>query len=253
MIGAFKSTPQIARATVTTAARLFLNSLLPPQCLGCHALVDTPGRLCSDCFSHFTFIAPPHCDRCGTPFEGAIIDDLVCGACLKDPPVYERARAAFVYNSASRTLVLKFKHGDRTDAAAHLARWLQRAGSDLIARCDVIVPVPLHRWRFLMRSYNQSALLARALGALAEKPVMVDALARIKATPTQGGLDRISRRRNVAKAFAARRDIAGKRVLLIDDVLTTGATTDACARTLFAADAAAVDVLVLARVPGPGS
>lgn len=235
--------------------RLVLDALLPPQCLACRALVDTPGNLCADCFAQFTFITAPYCDRCGLPLETPIIEDVVCGACLKDPPAYAHARAAFVYDAISRPLVLKLKHGDRTDAAAHLARWLQRAGTELIARCDVIVPVPLHRWRLLTRSYNQAALLANRLGKLTRKVVCVDALQRIKRTPSQGGLDRAERRRNVAKAFAVKRSAAieGKRILLIDDVLTTGATVNACAAALLKAGAASVEVLVLARVPGPGS
>jgi len=240
----------VARA----ASRLFLDSLLPPQCLSCGGLVDTPGNLCADCFSSFTFITPPCCERCGIPFEGAIVDDLLCGACVREPPAFERARAAFIYDTRSRGLVLKLKHGDRTDTVAHLARWLQRAGADLIKACDVIVPVPLHRWRLITRSYNQAALLANRLRRYTGKPVTADALVRIKATPSQGKLDRAGRRRNVARAFAIKRpkSISGKRVLLIDDVLTTGATADACARTLLMAGAAAVDVLVLARVPTPG-
>ena len=242
-----------ATQVTRSAARLVLDALLPPQCLACHAVVDTPGNLCADCFSRFTFITAPQCERCGLPLDTPVIEDLVCGACLKDPPAFERARAAFVYDAASRPLVLKLKNGDRTDAAVHLARWLQRAGVDLIARCDVIVPVPLHRWRLLMRTYNQAALLANKLGKLVDKPVKPDALTRIKRTPIQGGLDRAARRRNVAKTFAVKRlaAIKGRRVLLIDDVLTTGATANACAQTLLKAGAAAVDVLVLARVPGP--
>ena len=244
-----------ATQVTRSAARLVLDALLPPQCLACHTVVDTPGNLCADCFSKFTFITAPQCDRCGLPLDTPVIDDLVCGACLKDPPAYDRARAAFVYDTASRPLVLKLKHGDRTDTAAHLARWLQRAGADLITRCDVIVPVPLHRWRLLMRTYNQAALLANRVGKLTGKPVSADALARIKRTPSQGGLDRTARRRNVAKAFAVKRlsAVVGQRVLLIDDVLTTGATANACAQALLKAGATAVDVLVLARVPGPGA
>ncbi len=233
---------------LATAARMLLDSLLPPQCLNCNAVVDAPGNLCAACFQNFTFITPPCCERCGTPFEGPVIDDLVCGSCLKDAPAFARGRAAFVYGEHSRALVLKFKHGDRTDAAVHLARWLQRAGAELVADCDVIVPVPLHRWRLILRTYNQAALLANALGKLSTKPVAVDALRRVKATPSQGKLDRATRRRNVAKAFVASNKVADKRVLLIDDVLTTGATADACARCLLDAGARAVDVLVLARV-----
>ena len=234
---------------LAAAARLLLDSLLPPQCLNCNAAVDAPGNLCAACFQNFTFITQPCCERCGVPFEGAAIEDLVCGSCLKDPPSFTRARAVFVYSEHSRALVLKLKHGDRTDAAPHLARWLQRAGAELIASCDVIVPVPLHRWRLLIRTYNQAALLANALGRLTGKPVLVEQLRRVKATPSQGKMDRVARRRNVARAFAASGDkIAGKRVLLIDDVLTSGATAGACARCLLEEGAASVDVLVLARV-----
>jgi ComF family protein len=243
----FQAVPEFAR----TAARLLLDSLLPPQCMSCQAVVEAPGSLCAHCFSRITFITPPHCECCGIPFEGAVIDDLTCGACLKHRPSFDRARAAFVYAADSKALVLKLKHGDRTESAVHLARWLQRAGAELITSCDVIVPVPLHRWRLLMRAYNQSALLANALGKLSGKPVVPDALTRIKATPTQGGLSRNDRRRNVARAFAVPRPqaIKDRRVLLIDDVLTTGATADVCARTLLEAGAATADVLVLARVP----
>src|SRR5581483_8968466 len=151
------------------------------------------------------------------PLESPVIEDVVCGACLRDRPSFVRARAAFVYDGDSKSLVLKLKHGDRTDSAVHLARWLQRAGASLLAECDLIAPVPLHRWRLLMRSYNQAALLANALGKLTGKPVLVDALTRHKPTPSQGGLDRKRRHRNVARAFTATRPdrVAGQRVLLI--------------------------------------
>ena len=243
------------RHSARLAMRLILDSLLPPQCLCCNAVVDSPGSLCAACFARFTFITPPVCECCGIPFDGSIIDDLICGACLKDRPVFAHARAAFIYDGDSRALVLKLKHGDRTDAAVHLARWLQRTGSDLIAQCDVMVPVPLHRWRLFMRTYNQAALLANALGRLTGKPVDPDALTRIKPTPSQGRLDRAARRRNVERAFAVNRPpvVAGRRVLLIDDVLTSGATAGACARTLLNAGASSVDALVLARVPSPGA
>jgi ComF family protein len=234
---------------LATAARMLLDQLLPPQCLSCNAVVDAPGSLCAACFQKFTFITAPCCDRCGVPFDAPVIDDLICGACLKNAPSFARARAAFVYGEDSRALMLKLKHGDRTDAAVHLARWLQRAGAELLASNDVLVPVPLHRWRLLMRTYNQAALLANALGKLSGKPVAVDALRRVKSTPSQGKRNPAERRRNVAGAFAVTgAAVSGKRVLLVDDVLTTGATADACARCLLQAGAASVDVLVLARV-----
>ncbi len=234
--------------------QLLLDAVLPPQCLACNAAVGAPGNLCPECFSAFNFITAPMCRACGVPLEGVAGDELVCGACAHEPQVFGQARAAFLYESGSRALVLKLKHGDRTDAAAHLARWLARAGGPLLERCDVIAPVPLHRWRLFMRTYNQSALLANALGKLTGKSVRADALVRIKATRSQGGLDRRARRRNVARAFSVRRPAAveGRHVLLVDDVLTTGATANACAQVLLDAGAAGVDVLALARVPHPG-
>ncbi len=235
--------------------RLLLDAVLPPQCLACNAIVGAPGNLCSSCFSAFYFITAPMCHACGVPLEGVAGDEMVCGACAHEPQVFGQARAAFVYESESRALVLKLKHGDRTDAAVHLSRWMARSGDVLLDRCDVIVPVPLHRWRLFMRTYNQSALLANALSKLTGKPACADALVRTKATRNQGGLDRKARRRNVASAFLVRRSSAVKdrHVLLIDDVLTTGATANACAQALLSAGAAGVDVLVLARVPHPGA
>lgn len=239
--------------TGLAAGRLLLNAVLPPQCLACGTVVDAPGRLCAACFGRFTFITPPHCGICGVPLDQNAVEDLLCGACAARRPAYGQARAAFIYDADSRALVLKLKHGDRTDMAVHLARWMLRAGRDLIDRAEVVVPVPLHRRRLLIRAYNQSALLALALGRLAGREVAPDALVRIKATRSQGGLGKAARRRNVARAFAAHRPgaVGGKRVLLIDDVLTSGATADACAETLLEAGAAAVDVLALARVPNP--
>lgn len=248
-MGALTRWTEISLAT----GRLLLNAVLPPQCLACRTVVDTPGHLCGTCFSRFTFITPPHCGICGLPLDQAVTEDLMCGPCVVERPSYGRARAAFVYDAHSRPLVLKLKHGDRTDMAAHLAKWLARAGSEVIEGADVIVPVPLHRWRLLMRAYNQSALLARALGRLAGKPVVADAITRTKATVSQGGLSRAERRRNVARAFSVHRPTAidGKRVLLIDDVLTSGATVNACALALIHDGAKSVDVLALARVPNP--
>lgn len=233
-------------------AKTVLNALLPPQCLACGAVVDDAGALCGGCFARVTFVAPPVCAACGASFETPVVGEegTLCGACIANAPIYGRARAVFLYDDHSRPLVLRLKHGDRTDAAVHLARWMRRSGAELLSACDVIVPVPLHRWRLLMRTYNQAALLANALGRLTGKAVAVDTLRRIKATPSQGGLSRGARARNVAGAFTvhAPARVAGKRVLLVDDVFTTGATAEACTRALLDAGAASVDVLVLARV-----
>jgi ComF family protein len=238
------------------AARVAADALWPPRCLSCGAGVDQAGRLCPACWQRIDFIAEPLCRRCGLPFAFAIPGEdfgaTECGACLRQPPPFDRARAAMRYGDASRKLILAFKHGDRTDAAPALAAWLARAAGGLLGDCDVIAPVPLNRWRLLRRRYNQAALLAQALARRAGKPVAVDALRRLRATPSQGGLTAAQRRTNVRGAFAVRPRwadrIAGRGVLLVDDVMTTGATVEACARALRAAGAARVDVVTLARV-----
>lgn len=233
---------------------LVVDALLPPRCLACGTIVGTAGLLCGPCWGGLAFIAGPQCACCGLPFPVDAGEGALCGACHADPPAFAAARAAVIYDDASRPLILGFKHGDRTHGAAAFARWMARAGAAIVAETDIVVPVPLHRWRLFTRRYNQSALLAKALGLAAGLPVVVDALARRRATPSQGGLDRAARFANVRGAFAVRRrgGIEGRRVLLVDDVLTTGATAEACAKTLLRAGARAVSVLTLARVKGPG-
>ena len=176
----------------------------------------------------------------------------MCGACVREHPPFGRARGALLYDDAAKDLVLGFKHADRIESTTLFAKWMIAAGSDLVAGCDMIVPVPLHWTRLFRRRYNQSALLAQALGKLGEKPVMADGLKRKRKTPSQGRLGRIARARNVQGAFAVaprnRMKLKGKRVLLIDDVYTTGATVRAAAKVLNRAGVARVDVLVLARV-----
>lgn len=236
-------------------ARLALDAVLPPQCLACGGAVDSPHVLCPACWSRARFLAPPQCPACGIPFDFDPGAGALCGACARERPIYGRARAVFVYDEASRRLVLAFKHADRTDAAPSYGRWLARAGAELVADAEVAVPVPLHWTRLFQRRYNQSALLAHALGRATGPPVAAAALARTRRTPSQGRLGPAERRRNVRGAFAVREvrrpEIAGRRVLLVDDVLTTGATAQACASALLAAGAVAVDVLTLARVVRP--
>lgn len=234
------------------AAGQALDLLMPPRCLACGTLVDEAGLLCTRCWSTLNFIAPPLCDCCGMPFPYEVAERTRCAACLAAPPPFTRARAVLVYDEASRRLVLGFKHADRTEAAPAFGRWLARAGAELLSDADVIAPVPLHRWRLFRRRYNQAALLAQALGRASGRPVAVDLLMRRRPTPSQGGLGRAGRQRNLAGAIALRpahRDrLHGKRVLLIDDVHTTGATLAECARVLRRHGAAAVDALTLARV-----
>lgn len=236
--------------------RGLLDVVLPPQCLSCGALTGGEGALCAQCWGGLTFLSAPYCAACGYPFEfGAAGGRALCGPCSRRRPVFDRARAVFAYDDASRPLIIGFKHADRTHAAPAFGQWLARAGAELTADADVIVPVPLHRWRLARRRYNQAALLALDLARRCDRPAAVDALVRVRATPSQGGLGRMGRARNVRGAFAVPDGrlplVAGKRVLLVDDVLTTGATVESAARALLGAGAGAVDVLALARVVRP--
>ncbi len=231
-----------------------LDTLMPPRCLRCGALVSDPGALCGDCFDAVTFVTPPFCDQCGLPFldTGSFSsEEIICGACIKHPPVFDRARAVFLYDANSRPLVTRFKFSDRTDHAPALARWMNRAGSDLLEQADVLVPVPLHRWHLIERTYNQSTLLVRHLSRLSGVVAAFHVLRRTKATPRQGNLSASARRRNVAGAFGVHRKelVDEKRIVLVDDVLTTGATLDACARALKNSGAKSVDALIVGRVP----
>jgi ComF family protein len=234
------------------AARQALDLVLPPLCLVCRAPVGDAHSLCPACWSAMRFIGPPYCDRCGLPFEHEQATGGVCPGCLAHPPAFARARAVLRYDEASKKLILRFKNADRVHAAPALARWLARAGSDLVAASDVIVPVPLHWRRLLRRRYNQSALIAKALARQAGLDWAPDALRRLRPTPSQGGLSARQRRANVRGAFAVsprqRPKIAARRILLIDDVLTTGATLDAAAKALRRAGAAEVAALAVARV-----
>jgi ComF family protein len=229
--------------------RLLLDAVLPPRCLKCGTAVAEPGALCAVCWPAISFITPPYCACCGYPFELDPGPEAQCAACVAMPPPYRRARAALRYDEASRGLILGFKHGDRTEAAPAFARWLAAAGD--FAEIDLIAPVPLHWRRLFHRRYNQAALLALAVGRLVDRPVVADLLVRRRSTPTQGRLGAAARRRNVAGAFSVmprrRPGLAGRRVLLIDDVMTSGSTIEACCQALRRGGAAAVDVLTLAR------
>lgn len=233
--------------------RPLLDLLLPPLCPSCRNLVAEPGSLCPDCWKGMDFLAQPFCQRCGLPFSFDAGDGeaLVCAACLDDPPPWREARSVLRYNDASKGLILAFKHADRTDLAPALARWMARAGTPLLDRAEIIVPVPLHWTRLFARRFNQSALLAHALGRIARMPVAPDLLTRTRRTASQGHLKRGERFGNVKGAFAVRprqlAEIQGKTVLLVDDVLTSGATAKECARILLKAGAKEVDMLTVAR------
>ncbi len=246
---------QPLRTSIRRLGRIALDSVLPPRCLACGAVVAGEGALCPPCWGRLAFIGLPHCACCGLPFAFEVAADSLCGECLRAEPSFDRARSALRYDDASRALVLAFKHGDGTHAAPAFARWMVQAAGEMLRDADLVVPVPLHRWRLFRRRYNQAALLARSLAVQAGKPVAAGLLLRRRRTPSQGGLSRTGRIANVRGAFAVSDKestrLRDRSVLLVDDVMTTGATVGECARILRRAGAARVDVATLARVVRP--
>ena len=228
-----------------------LDAVLPRRCLACGVILAAgppAAGLCQACWHRVRFLGRPQCHRCGDPFDRPEPPGTLCGACIAQPPPYDRARAVMAYGAVSGRLIQGFKHGDRTHAAPAFGAWLTRAGGDLLAAADFVVPVPLHPSRLRRRRYNQAAMLAHALCGQVGPPVAAKALVRVRATPSQQGRGRSARMTNVRGAFAVRADVAGARVLLIDDVLTTGATVAECTRVLRRAGVVGVDVLTLAKV-----
>ena len=217
--------------------------------------VGRAGALSAADWSRVTFIDAPQCACCGVPFPYPVGEGAVCGVCAARAPAYDAARAAFVYDEESRRLVLGLKHGGRTDMLAAFGRWMARAGGARLTQADMIVPVPLHPRRLRQRRFNQSLLLAQALSRASGLVVQPHILRRRRATASQGGRSAKGRARNVAGAFdtraSTREALRGARVVLVDDVHTTGATLEACARALKRAGAADVTAITLARVVKP--
>ncbi|MGO4712051.1 ComF family protein [Bradyrhizobium sp. 2TAF24] len=240
-----------ARSMLAGAARLTLDVALPTLCVACREPVAGEG-VCAACWAQLSFIAPPCCPRLGIPFVYDPGPGLLSMEAIAAPPAYERARAAVRYDDTAKALVHGLKYQDRSDLAPVMGRWMARAGRELLDDAEVMVPVPLHWRRAWSRRFNQSGLLARVVATQAGLPVASDALRRVKATRQQVGLTRSERSDNVQGAFQVpphrRSAIAGRHVVLVDDVLTSGATVDACARALLRAKARQVDVLVFARV-----
>ena len=233
-------------------AGLLLDFLLPPQCATCRQLTDSHDALCATCWAKLPLIERPYCERLGIPFAFDPGERMIGLAAQQDPPPYGRARAACRFEGIARDLVHAVKYRDRHDVVALMARLMSRAGRELIDDADIVLPVPLHRGRLWRRRYNQATLLASEIGARCAKPVPFDLLLRIKRTRQQVGLSADQRRRNVAGAFSlaghAASYVDGAQILLIDDVLTTGATVEGCTKTLLRAGCRGVDILTFARV-----
>ncbi|MFY8116002.1 MAG: ComF family protein [Rhabdaerophilum sp.] len=236
------------------AARRVADFILPPQCVLCQAATADPGGLCAACWREMAFIHDPVCQRLGTPFAVDFGAEMLSPAAMAEPPAFDRGRAALRHAGAARKLVSRLKYGERLDLAPLMARLMVAAGRPILADATVLVPVPLHRGRLWRRRYNQAALLAREISRLTGLPVVDDALVRRRSTPPQVGLRRPERQANMAGAFAIGPDgaqrLAGHRVVVIDDVRTTGATLNACAHILRKAGARRIDVLTFSLVTG---
>src|ERR1700733_4645362 len=247
----FKRAAGVAREIL----RVALDLALPPLCAACREPVEGQG-LCPACWSKLSFISRPYCERLGLPFVYDPGPGILSMEAIAEPPAYHRARAAVRFDEISRALVHALKYGDRLDLAPMMGRWLSHAGRELLDEADALVPVPLHWRRRWARRFNQSAMLAAAVSAASGVPIAAGALKRVKFTAQQVGLSRAERATNVQGAFRVpaegKPEVVGRRLLLVDDVLTSGATAEGCAKALLRAGARHVDVLVFARVAEAG-
>jgi ComF family protein len=252
-----KRLPGVAGAGSMAAVKLLepvaplIDLIYPPRCPLCGAGLAAQGGLCAACWQELAIPGEPACALCQRPFGEGVAEGTICAPCLADPPRHDGIAAGTLYNDASRKLVLAFKHGRRIALAPLLARLIAARLPPLDGEW-LAVPVPLHRRRLWRRGFNQSALLARELARLAGASVLVDGLVRRKATPVLGGLGRKARARALSGAIAVnpRRAgrLAGAQVLLVDDVMTSGATSQACIGALKRAGAAKVIIACFARV-----
>jgi len=245
-------TPYAPQRIFEESWRWLLDAVFPPGCISCQDPIDISGGLCARCWPDMTFLSDPMCDRCGYPFEYDRDEALLCGNCLRQPPVFSHARSVLKYDEFSRDMILGYKHTDQTRHAPAFASWMYRAAQDLVDSCDIICAVPLHPYRLLRRRYNQSALLTKELAVISGRPAIPDLLIRTAHTKSQGGLSAKARHRNVKGVFRVMNKHAERnrnaRILLVDDVLTTGATAEACSQALLRGGAANVDVLTFCRV-----
>lgn len=250
----FKHARMLMTATGAGAKRALacaVDIAFPPVCGGCGVLIASPGGVCAQCWTTLRLIERPYCEVLGLPFSRDIGKGILSAQAIAEPPVFDRLRSVALHEGVARTLVHKLKYLDRTDLAHSMGRWMLRASDGTVDACDVIIPVPLHRARLISRKFNQSAELARAMAKAANKPYLADVLIRTKRTSQQVGLGKAARQDNVRGAFRVRDhalpQLFGKRVVLVDDVYTTGATVSAATRVLKRAGVADVTVLTFAR------
>ncbi len=245
----------LIKARVLAGARAGQDLVFPHHALDAGSRAASAGLTAAG-WSQIAFLEAPVCDGCGLPFDYDLGPGARCGACEARPRAFGRARAACLYDDASRDLILQFKHADRTDLSRLFSLWLSRAAAELVAEADAVVPVPMHPLRLIRRRYNQAAEMARPLARRAKLAYWPGALMRKRSGESQAGKSGAGRRRNVAGAYACPPGWAGrlkgKRILLVDDVMTTGATAEACAKALLKAGAASVDLAVIARVREQG-
>ncbi|MGI9373943.1 MAG: ComF family protein [Hyphomicrobiales bacterium] len=244
---------KLARQTLRTAA----DFLMPPKCQICQCDVERQGGVCAKCWATLDFLEHPRCSRTGIPFPYDPREGVESAAAIANPPAWNRTIGAVTFDAASRNLVHALKYRDRHEAAEIMATLMWRAGAELFSDAHMLAPVPLHHGRLWSRRYNQSALLAKRLGNKTGLKVAGDVLTRVKATRPQVGLSQSERKRNLRNAFTVSKskllELSGCRVILVDDVLTTGATAEACARVLYRYGAQRVDVLIFALVIRPES
>jgi ComF family protein len=247
----FANLTQFAKAI----GRSFVDIIVPPKCLSCRTPVTQGSSLCISCWQDLQFLESPVCDVMGTPFAYDQGEGALSAAALADPPPWDKARAAIVFDQNSKNLIHALKYKDHHEVALMMVRMMARAGRALLAEADLIVPVPLHHSRLWKRRFNQAALLAKPLALIATKKYAPDVLVRKIATRQQVGLDQPARQKNVKKAFQVPEskliELKDRKILLVDDVRTTGATLAACAEALKTAGVAQVNVLSFALVLEP--
>lgn len=229
-----------------------IDYLLPPVCGCCGDTVFEDVGICSLCWKKLTFLSNPCCEACGYPFDLSLGKGAICGECERAPKSFSRCRAALAYNEHSKGMIIGYKHADRTYLTKLFSKWMALSGGGVMETADIIVPVPLHPRRLLTRKYNQSALLAQRLARVHKKLYLPDLVIRTRHTASQGRFSNRGRWRNVRSAFQLNAKYANmyqrERIVIIDDVYTTGATLDACSRALKQGGISNIDALVLARV-----